>query len=208
MMSEGYRVFVNNEGTQFIVDVKFRECYILSPNRQYAEVLNHFCHPSSIDRRYDVDHIEQIRFISPPSRGNLLSVKTSSQQHNKKISQNNSNCERKEKEQVITLQKNSEQNIRQNVHRTTVLTEHNSTPRGAQQITLNDNEKINDESRVNQQAHQDNRSTVNKRELNDDDDFTKVTTNKSTKKNHANENRKLIHNMRTLEMEDSVQNRH
>lgn len=138
-MSGSLKYFVNNDGTQVLFDPSSGKYYTMILDDQLEENVN-----------------QQHQTLNQ-SRGNRSSVKSSSQQSNGTVVQNNLKYQQKQQTQATTWQKNSEQNTSRTSQKTKTiaLTEQTSTTRETEQV-LEENRKKNEDNGTDTQMMSEN----------------------------------------------------
>ena len=105
-MSDGYQVFVNNDGVQVVIDTKSDKYYTLGSEYQSSENGNHY-YISSPGRKNDTklmppQRTEQKIVDRPQNRGSNSLVKLTPQQASKTTVKNKTSHQQNEQKQDIT----------------------------------------------------------------------------------------------------------
>ncbi|CAM4985805.1 unnamed protein product, partial [Rotaria socialis] len=122
----------------------------------------------------------------------------------KATQQNNAKEQQKQQNPTSTWQKNVETSSPHHAQDKRTITEHTTTPYHMDDVSEQENDERNDESLTNNDnMDQDNTSAVNKRTLNDSDDFISVGSNRVRKNVHVVGSTQVTKNQRNTTNNES-----
>jgi len=195
-MSEGHKIFMSKDGTQIMLDANTGKYYALETNNRTQGKGTQPNQLINIDRYQEVN-TSPLQYIDSPGkdttriRKHHSTVKQPLQQTKKQSQCNTSSQQQNKQNQTNTWQNNTTQSTYALVHQTNTPVEHTSTPRITEQAQATDYEERKDESCINLDEQQDSATIVNKRTLNDSDEFITVKPNKARKNDHNKEIRQM-----------------
>lgn len=205
-MSEDHHILFGPDGTQFMLDVKSGKYYsTMTKNQREIAPKHDFPHGINLSPLQRSVQGKPTRVDPGQPRNKSHSTSQASQQkvnnNNNPVSHNDNNKHQTRPKQATTCSY-EEQNASKQIQmeRNTVSAEH------FEQRTVQDNEENEHESPSPRNFQHDPTSTMNKRALNDSDDFTTISSNKARKNEHNKRASPELHDPSSNDSEENDEN--